>query len=220
VAPVDKDRELHGARPPEVVHRVQAARTVRPENRTSSTSTTSRPSIPPPASRCDRAHAPDASAGRPGTMVTSRDPQGTGRPRPSPSVRQPLGERHPPGRDAEQHDIAAAFGAFEDLVGYAGERPLDVGGLQYGFVTPGGGVLALAPESDRMIEPAPVGPVRDRAWPAFTANLLSRLTGRSLKDVGPRNRSSEDGPPHPSTGCSSRWGPHLRPMYPRRKRAA
>jgi hypothetical protein len=45
--------------------------------------------------------------------------------------RQPVGQRDPAGRDAQQDQVVGALRAFEHLVGDPGEGPADVGGLQH-----------------------------------------------------------------------------------------
>ena len=43
---------------------------------------------------------------------------------------EPAGQAHAAGRDAEQQDVGAALGAFEDFVRDAGKRAADVGSVK------------------------------------------------------------------------------------------
>jgi hypothetical protein len=52
----------------------------------------------------------------------------------------PLGERDAAARDAEQHEVAGALVALEDLVGDAGEGPGDVTGVEDGASRLGDGL--------------------------------------------------------------------------------
>ncbi len=47
-------------------------------------------------------------------------------------VGEPPGEEDAAGRDAEEHHVVGALGAFDDLVGDAGQDPGDVGTLENG----------------------------------------------------------------------------------------
>ena len=155
-----------------------AARTVRPEYRTSSTRTTILPSMPAGGTSV----WPSARAGRSlrssRYMVMSRDPAGTGA---ALDLLQALGqtvrERDSPGRDAEQDDVVGAAGPLEDLVRDPGQRPPDVGGLQDrpGLCETG---TAGTPVASGLVSRM------------HLRDLLSRLTGRALKDVGPHHRTS------------------------------
>jgi hypothetical protein len=48
-----------------------------------------------------------------------------------------LGERDPPGGDAEEHQALGASGFFQDLVGDPGDRTADVGRVEDSLVAAG-----------------------------------------------------------------------------------
>ena len=64
-------------------------------------------------------------------IVMSSEPTGTSRPSMA-RMRSamPTGEEHPAGRDPEQDQVVGALGAFEDLVGHAGQRAGDLGTVE------------------------------------------------------------------------------------------
>jgi hypothetical protein len=84
---------------------------------------------------------------------------------------QAAGQCHAAGGDSEEHHVAGALGAFHDLVGDPGDDPVDVGCLEDG---PGGCRVEVAGAGTRM----------GRCLGHANADLLPRLTGRALKDVG------------------------------------
>ncbi|GAB7189770.1 hypothetical protein NUM3379_04760 [Kineococcus sp. NUM-3379] len=86
------------------------------------------------------------------------------------AAREALGEGHPAGGDAQQHEVRGALVRLEQLVGDAGQRAVDVGGLQQG------------PRARRGLG----GAGRGGSWGAagsrrHVRDLLLRLTGRFLK---------------------------------------
>src|SRR5690606_1276798 len=82
------------------------------------------------------------------------------------AVGQPPGERHAAGGDAEQDRVGGALGLLEDLVGDAVEDAADVVGGQ-----------------DPLASRRPVrASGRRTAGRVSHANLLLRLTGRSVKE--------------------------------------
>ena len=119
-----------------------AARMVRPEKSTSSTSTTVLPSTAPgrhlgvlqgPGRAQPEVVAVQGDverADRRGLALELADPVG-----------QAAGQVDAAGRDAEQDDVLAAVGALQDLVRDAGQRPPDLLGGEYRF--PGGTLASL-----------------------------------------------------------------------------
>ena len=125
VAAVDQDGQLDRARPAEVAERVErGADGAAGEQHVVDEDDDL--AVDPAAAgcRCARARGRAAAAGRrgtssrrasrPGTLApsTARDPR-----------REPGGERHAAGRDAEQDEVVGALVALEDLVRDAGEGP-------------------------------------------------------------------------------------------------
>ena len=134
VAAVDQHGELHApAGRPTSVSASSAARMVRPEKSTSSTSTTVLPSMPPGGISVGISVRAGLSRRSSRYIVTSSDPTGTvdaldrGHP-----LGDALGERDAARRDPEQHEVVGAAVALEDLVGDAGEGPGDVTGVEDG----------------------------------------------------------------------------------------
>ena len=109
-----------------------AARTVRPEKSTSSTRTTTLPSTPP-AGTSVRSQGPGRA--QPQVVAVHRDVERADGDRAAldggDALGQPAGQRHATGRDAQQDEVVGALVALEDLVGDAGQRPVDVGGLEH-----------------------------------------------------------------------------------------
>ena len=97
-------------------------------------------------------------------MVMSSEPSGTGAPGDLRELGgQPPGQEDAAGGNAEQHHVVGALGAFDDLVGDAGEYPRDVRRLE-------NGAARL-----RIVARVVLCP--------YETDLLPRLTGRTLKDV-------------------------------------
>ena len=100
---------------------------MRPENSTSSTRTTTLPSTPPGGisvgSRVAGRLQPQVVAVHRHVERADRDvvPLDRGDP-----LGDPLRQRHPAARDAEQDEVVGALVALEDLVGDAGQGPGDV----------------------------------------------------------------------------------------------
>jgi len=90
-------------------------------------------------------------------------------------------QRHPAGRDAEQHHLLRTPGPLDDLVGDPGQRPADLGLFQHGLAVPGDGAGVPVPGGSGLV----AGRLRMRHQ-----DLLSRLTGRALKDVGRHHATS------------------------------
>ena len=151
-----------------------AARTVRPEYSTSSTSTTIVPSMPAGgmAGAAERPGRP-----QPQVIAVHGDVERAGRHRVAFDLRHPLGQpggqRNAPGGDAEQDHAGRAVGALQDLVRDPGQRPADLGRLQHRLA-----VAGRCPGLGAAVSPlAVMGGMHMR-------DLLSRLSGRVLKDVG------------------------------------
>jgi hypothetical protein len=87
-------------------------------------------------------------------------------------------QRDSPGGDAQQHDVGRAVGPFQYLVCDPGERPPDLGGFQDRLrVGRAGSGRATARRTGRR-----EGLIAGRMQRMHATDLLSRLTGRALKD--------------------------------------
>ena len=132
VAAVDEHGQLHGAGRPWSASASSAARTVRPDIRTSSTSTTSASSRPPSGTS-----VPSSGRGRAAAQVVAVE-RGVHRRRPRAAVPaelgdrggQPAGQHGAAGGDADEDDALGARGLLDDLVRDARDGAGDVGGAE------------------------------------------------------------------------------------------
>jgi hypothetical protein len=133
VAAVDEDRELHGARTPYVVQRVEGGadgaageeHVVDEDDQPAVDAVTGDLGA---GQRTRRVHAQ--------VVAVHGDVEGADRDRAAGDLRelvgQPAGQEDTPGGNAEEHHVVGALGAFDDLVGDAGQHPRDVGALENG----------------------------------------------------------------------------------------
>ena len=149
---------------------MSAARIVRPENSTSSTSTTTLPSTPPAGmSVCSSALAGRSRRSSRYIVDVERASGNLGALGLGDVCRQPLRQWHAAFRDAEYDQVVGTLVTLDDLVRDPGQDAGDVA-----FVED-------VPSQNR----EPGDPDRDQACSCL-ADLLPRLTGRDLKDVDRR----------------------------------
>ena len=115
------------------------------------------------------------------------------------AVGQAPRQRDAAGRDAQQHHVGGAVGAFEDLVRDPGERPPDLGGLQ--------DCLRVGRAGSGRAAARPAGLIPGRMQCMHATDLLSRLTGRVLKDDLSRPPYQEEGPDMGRHGVTPRARP-------------
>ena len=131
VAAVDEDRETHPARPADVVQRVERGADGAPGEQHV---VDQDHGLVVDAARRDlgrqqragRLH-PQVVAVHRGVERPDRDVEALHRGDP---LGDPLGQRHTAAGDAEEHEVARALVAFEDLVGDPGQCPVDVTGVE------------------------------------------------------------------------------------------
>jgi hypothetical protein len=102
------------------------------------------------------------------------------------AVGQAAGEWDAAGGDTEQQHVISAVCPLKDLVGDPGQRSPDLGGLQDRFP------VAKLRAAERTVSTCGTAPGGMRGRHA--KNLLSRLTGRALKDSGQLHRTSRNQP--------------------------
>ena len=133
MAAVDEDRELHGAGPADVAERVErgADGAAGEEHVVDEDDQPAVDAVAGDLGAGQRAGGPHAQV-----VAVHGDVERADRDLAAGDlfelVGQPAGEEDAAGRDAEEHHVVGALGAFDDLVGDAGQHPRDVGRLQNG----------------------------------------------------------------------------------------
>ena len=160
VAPVDQDGELHGPRPAEVVERVER-RPHRPPRVEHVVHQHHDLAVDPVRRHLGPAERPRRA--QPEVIAVHGDVKRPVRDWVAFHLLEPGGQaarqRHPAGRDAEQHHLLRAPGPLDDLVGDPGQRPADLGLFQHGLAVPGDGAGGPVP-----------GRLRARRWPGAHAS--------------------------------------------------
>ena len=127
MAAVDQDRELHGARPADVAERVEGgADGAAGEEHV--VDEDDQPAVD--AVGGDLGAGERAGRAQPQVVAVHGDVERADRDRAAGDLLElggePGGEEDAAGGDAEEHHVVGALGAFDDLVGDAGEHPGDV----------------------------------------------------------------------------------------------
>ena len=132
MAAVDQHRELHGAGPAEVAQRVEGG----PDGPARVEDVVDQHhDLVVDARRGDLGVPQRPGRAQPQVVAVHGDVERARRDRAAldlfEALGQPAGERHPPGRDAEQDDVVGAVGPLQDLVRDPGQRPPDLVRLKH-----------------------------------------------------------------------------------------
>ncbi|ESU49622.1 hypothetical protein P376_2404 [Streptomyces sp. HCCB10043] len=98
-------------------------------------------------------------------------------------VGEPTGEEHAPGRDAEQHHVVGALGAFDDLVGDTGQHTGDVGGLENGARRVAGVVVLCVHKKRTSFSASRDGSLKDVEFASSTLPGLAPGPGPTPREV-------------------------------------
>ena len=198
VAAVDQDGELDGARPAEVVERVErGADGAAGEQHV--VDQHDHPAVDALGGQLGaaRARGRGAAAGRRGTSSRRGSRPAPGAPSTCAMRRgEPAGQRDAAGGDAEQDQVVGALGAFEDLVRDPGQGPGDVAGSR----------TILAAAGSQPVAPPPAPPAASRVASPVARWLHGFTGGRArtmLRSRADAMRRRPPSPPH-RTGLKGR----------------